>query len=379
MGPPDKDGVLGRVLVGNDSWLFLYAGDQRQFDYLLTKKNIDVNCVTSFWENIATRAEICERSGIQYLHVIFPSKPLLFTGGLPKSFENVESIYEREYLQAGGGLRERVIYPIAELKGLGRRGLRKYDTHYSDLGSLTVVNLILRKLNIDIDASINFNKSIKDRSGDLARMLSWDAREEELVYDPVSKKTIREFDNQDFLPGNTNNIVVAVNLNALIDKRVLIFGDSFFKFSLKFISSIFSHVLYVRSRCFHLELVQMFKPDVVLTGNAERYMNSILLDRHSSPFMLSLYGCPEYSPSASFRSAIRAELSYGHYRKIFENWWSSIHSSSAEHLSREDATIEEILSDVMSNLSVQDGSYHRFLLYLMAFSEFDFENLIHEV
>jgi hypothetical protein len=44
----------------------------------------------------------------------------------------------------------------------------------------------------------------------------------------------------------------------------------------------------------------MYKPDLVFSGNAERYLSHVRSDTESSNILLSMYGDQSYKPSAIF-------------------------------------------------------------------------------
>lgn len=159
--------------------------------------------------------------------------------------------------------------------------------------------------------------------GDLTKMLgSTDKNVEEFVN--LSSMNFYSVGNRNFLPGNTNDVQIIHNFDAITTKRLLIFGDSFFKGTLKFLKLFFSEILYVRSPFVHKDIVENYKPDVVFTGNAERYMCNVYNDKNANNFLMTLYGHSEYKPNIAYKEALEACLSYRHYPHIHKAWLQKI-------------------------------------------------------
>ena len=92
-----------------------------------------------------------------------------------------------------------------------------------------------------------------------------------------------EYDNIQDLSGNTGNIVIVRSLNSFNNKRLLVFGDSFIRKGLHLLSPIYSEIIYFRSQFFRPEIVNIFRPNIVITANAERYLSTVQSDEES-PF-----------------------------------------------------------------------------------------------
>ena len=78
--------IKNNVLIGQDGWLFLYAGNHKQFDYLTGVLSIDKSNVDNFTDNITKRKEYFNEKNIIYKHIVFPSKPLCKIKYLPEKY-----------------------------------------------------------------------------------------------------------------------------------------------------------------------------------------------------------------------------------------------------------------------------------------------------
>lgn len=141
------------------------------------------------------------------------------------------------------------------------------------------------------------------------------------------KAGVRFFSNSSAISGNTNDIAIFCNKSPVFNKRVLIFGDSFFKGMLSIISSLFRDVVYLRSQYFHKEVATLMSPDIILTGSAERYLSKVNSDFSDADcHIMRLYGDSTYIPKANFIEAYKAQLSYGFYPEQYQYFYEKLNS-----------------------------------------------------
>lgn len=311
--------ISENVLVGEDGYLFLYQGGQRQFDYLTGVLSPSPESVDNFVYNLVSRDKFCEDHKIKYLHVVFPSKPVLGRDKLPEKYRQISSVFERYYKERG--LIRNIIYPVSDILSCSNP-LLKTDTHYSRLGYLEVFKKIIEELGFDLNLHVSqFDLYRKPYAGDLSKMLSLERKEyADFIFMKEKKEKINFFSNSLAIPGNLNDIAIFHNKKPLFNQRVLVFGDSFFKGMLFLFSYFFKDVVYIRSPFLHEEIALMMSPDIILTGNAERYLSSVKSDKNADCHMMRLYGDTSYSPSEAFIMAYRAELSYNFYPEIYNYW-----------------------------------------------------------
>ncbi len=316
--------IKNDVLKGKNDWLFLYQGGQWQFDYLVGTKVASNDSVQNFYNNIRTRADYCRTNKIVYKHVVFPSKPLLKTKNLPNEFEEtVTSFFQRDYLNkfdqdivASNAL----FYPLKDLTELEKTHstFKKYDTHMTDRANYEIAGKLLNLIDVSI-ADHPCTTYEKLFGGDLANMLKIPNENiEEVIC--LENESFFQVGNRRFLTGNTNEVDIIHSFGAKSSYRLLIFGDSFFKDIIQYLAPFFTDIMYIRSSTMQYDIVSLFAPDVIFTGNAERYLSSVAPDKTSVPFLWSLYGNPSYKPSDSFKLAFSASLSFVAHHDFYLKW-----------------------------------------------------------
>ncbi|HFU75663.1 MAG TPA: hypothetical protein ENK91_09930 [Bacteroidetes bacterium] len=310
--------VKNDVLFGNNSYLFLYQGSQYQFDYLTGKKKPSTQSIRNFKNNIQNRIEYCSKHKLDYLHIVFPSKPVVKAEELPKSLSrDVHSLYLRYYKNDN----TKIYYPRDDLKNKESESLtfRKLDTHNSGVGYYTIVENMMKKVfNISINQNM-YEFSDITTDGELTRMLNSNQLEKHtaLYYYPQNYHMVS---NRKSLRGNTNDVMLTHTYQSLLGKRCLIFGDSFCKDIVPFLLPFFSDILYIRSAFFHEDIIQMYAPDFIITGNAERYLSHVKSDNEANSFLFELYGSRDYYPSLDYLEALKAQLSYRFYPHVYQSF-----------------------------------------------------------
>lgn len=330
MNKNQEGNIHNNVLFGKDGYLFLHQGGQRQFDFLLGVREPSPESIQNFRQNIQSRSKLFQVKNISYKHVVFPSKPIIKSNYLPDLYKDVKSIYEKYYYDVGASL-ENVIYPrdvLLELEEHSVLTFKKYDTHNTDKAKEAMAKLLLKSINIDNENVYSYT-DVAIR-GDLNVMLGSAERSTEKVAQlcPGNYKVIG---NKQFITGNTNEIVISTCVNNSKKKRLLIFGDSFFKSLIPFLQPFFSDLMYVRSQNVHMDIVENYSPDVVFTGNAERYLAAVKSDDFADNVVLALYGDTKYQPNIDYLESFKSQLSYKYYKHIyarFKNKLSSVYEKT---------------------------------------------------
>lgn len=315
--------IKNDVKIGQDGWLFLHSGGQRQYEHLCGAVNPTSDSIKNFIDNIYERKSYCEGADAQFMHITFPTKDLVLKKKLdPEYSRNMKSIFDRHYRTAfNGPLPTFFQYPLDAFIEMNsyRDIFHKLDTHLSFTGRLQAIRIILEHFGIGANPELYFNQKAALVGGDLAKMLGSSEKSKEMVVSPLFDQT-NFFDNRGALNGNTNNIIICSNEAAVLEKTLLIIGDSFIALCVRLLSVFFRDVIYIRSSTFQKDAVDLFKPDFVISSNAERYLSDVKSDRDSHSILFSNYGLEAYRPERSFSEALRAQVSRRHHADVYKRW-----------------------------------------------------------
>ncbi len=313
----DKD-----VIIGKNDHLFLYNGGHRAHSYHTGAESPSRDSIQRFQGNMIDRAGYCSRNGIDFLHLIFPNKQSSLADLYPVDIISVSEIFTSAL-----STRDNILDFGPALARHGEGVWLKTDTHLNHLGQ-ALMSVLLAQTIEQGDFSDHFRALVKSPSsqilrGDLSLMLGddgVDVTEEQVLYH--AHWISHHFSNS--LPGGNNGITdIYINNNAICDKRVLFFGDSFGRGCARLLSYFFSHVLFCRTPFMHSEIADMYKPQVLLTQSVERYLPSTASDANRPVFLLyPMIGkhWKAHDGSQAFYAALNAELCYPrHPYSVFMN------------------------------------------------------------
>jgi hypothetical protein len=296
------------VLIGRDGHLFLVGGSHQVLNMVSGKRCISSGSIAAFRQNITDRHQYVHNC--VYRHIIFPDKQSVLREQFPLGDP---LCLGRLYLAKCKDLGGTIYYPQESLCQLGISAYQRTDTHLSDLGLLTVavelaseiagrpppgcLEALLSKLNVE-----------REVTGDLGSKLSppVESRERFIHLDwPIS-----EFHNM--VPGGNNGIVdIYISPDSIYQKRILFFGDSFGRSLCRLLTYFFQEILFLRTPYFHPEIFDQYLPDMMITENVERYLDSCSSDANRPSFFMYPYlGGTKYEPARDFATAFSAVLSY---------------------------------------------------------------------
>ncbi|NUB28214.1 glycosyltransferase [Azospirillum brasilense] len=304
--PPAIHSVTGDALLTDAGVAFLIGGNHSVLKFVTGELVPSRESLMSFSNNISGRIEVAQAFNAKYAHVLFPDKQSVMMEAFP--FQPVHRLGDAYFSQLAPELQAYVLYPDGPLRNQAEAMYYPLDTHMTDHGSLVVLRMMLAAVGIDATAALN---RIRTRivkplrwSGDLGGKFTPKQFQDGLVLDadwPLTE--LRS-------PGEFNDgmIDIIFNPEAEHNKTVLLFGDSFFRMMLKQLSAVFSRVICLRTRFLHREMLALIRPDIVFTGNAERYLSQVVPDIEANAFALypELRGSPGVRDDARFLRAWQA-------------------------------------------------------------------------
>ena len=291
------------VMQVGDGDLVLTGGNHAVLTLMSAQGQPKEGSVATFWSTTAARAAICAERGIAFSTWVFPDKLTLFADDPAFAGLGVASLFRRHYLGA---------VPLAEpVHYLGDvitepSDFQQTDTHLSASGMCKAVLAMAQSLDLpgrDEFAAKAAATWVEDAThcGDLGVKFDPPISGRARVPKPVIAHR-RGFNG--IAAGNDGMMDLLDSPKASSDKTLLIFGDSFFRQNLVYLSFFFCRIVFLRSRYFHSEMIAAVRPDVIFCGMAERYLSHPLPDE-GRPHFLSY---PYVSGRAVEPSALFAEL-----------------------------------------------------------------------
>jgi len=302
------------VLIGRDGELYLAHGGHGVLDYASGRRQVAPGMFRIFEANILHRAEQARRLGAKYLHVIFPDKQSVVRQRYPVSNPVcLGELYAARCPQAA----PHILNLTGLIREMPERAYKITDTHLADTALIRSACRIAELL------------TGHDHTGTLLSLLGKRKVERRVAGDMGLRFTPPRESTETFLypdwpiqiitnelaSGNDGLIDICLSREAIYPSRVLWFGDSFGRGSIRFLSFFFREIMWMRTRFYHNEIANQFQPDFLITQNVERYLDVVEPDEAAPPFLLYpfLKGL-HYAPPASFTAALAAVLSFPHAR-----------------------------------------------------------------
>lgn len=276
--------IEGDVLITEQGIAFLIGGNHSVLKFATGEIAPSIESIELFNRNISQRGAFLSGLKLPYTHIIFPDKQSVLSGNFP--YQPVHRLGDAYLASMTPSARDYVIYPADNLMLEKNDVFLPLDTHMTDHGSLAVLRIMLQTIGIDAPHTLNHiaTRITKNQiwAGDLGNKLSPTLLQHGVILD--SDWPIKKLQS----PGGFNDGMVDILFSPEAEYKltVLLFGDSFFRMMLSQLSAVFSRVICLRTRHLHPEMVTLIKPDVVFTGNAERYLSNVVSDRDAHAFFM---------------------------------------------------------------------------------------------
>lgn len=257
------------AITGKDGYLFLHSGANDNFSYVSFEKIFseeELSQLVSEWRDASRHAQ---HSGANYQVLIFPNKETICWDKHPLS-ETLSSPQS-----VGRYLKDNDKDGLIQFWPEGDSSFfMKFDTHFSHVGNLDHSYKICRMIDDDFFGAMSkdqfwdkLNHRCYDFVGDLGNRFDPPRSEPRWVVGPAKSFSVvsNGVNNRGFIELTTNE-------NAPVKKRVLVFGDSYYRGMRFFISPWFSEVVFVHTTRYCPDLVELFRPDFVLQSYVERFL-----------------------------------------------------------------------------------------------------------
>lgn len=256
------------VMIFNDV-LFLYQNHENcQFQYLIGNKKVTQENIDTFQINIDHNVTLSKKHNFLYKHIVFPAKPTCFKPRFKNLGIEIRPLFSKAHEHSA------VYYPP-----LQNIDFHKEDTHCNILGDLKIMFVVLAELypHITLPNPI-LKKNIVHL--DLAEKIhdNYTGTEVQVIagFNNIITRCTKSYSLNSALHVSSGTIIYKKNPYAYYKQRLLLFGDSCFQqIMFDIFTSLFTEVLFFRNPYVMEDIIQCYEPDVVLSGNAERYLIAV--------------------------------------------------------------------------------------------------------
>jgi alginate O-acetyltransferase complex protein AlgJ len=273
--------------VGKDGWLYMWDIDDIHKKLLGEIRLTDAELSNAI-RNIEARQLWCASRGVTYLHMIAPDKATIYPQFLPDGVsvpdDNLLAQYRKALSDYGDRINSLDVIDRLRQEAQSSQVYFKTDAHWNYEGAMIVVNLIVEALARSGIAIPPIVKSeIKSRN--VKRILELGA----LMPDPEFEyfnviEPVERFAPETYVSQTSRGKAQVFTHKDASLPKCIIFRDSFTSFFLPFLTNRFSKTIVLNSRVFWHDLVEEFKPDVVIVEIAERFLHPIAIDLQNKGF-----------------------------------------------------------------------------------------------
>ncbi len=284
------------VHVGNDGWLFLVKGTNNVID-LYRRKSIFTEEMLQQWRMLLEgRNQRLADLGARYVHLPAPEKLTILSDHYDGQIENIngspiKSLFG-SYAQAPEYAVNVVPYFSERLEKV--QLYWKTDTHWSFWGAYCAYQLLCNKLGFEPNPDlVNYDYGQVKLVLDLGSKVEPKVKEEVRYYrlnrlskrvyanDLVQFKEKNSLENEGSLHVGSH-VVFQNDSESAIDKKVILFGDSFSEYRPLLLSGMlaetFREVHFLWSGALDFDYIEKVKPDIVVSELAERFMTKVPVD-----------------------------------------------------------------------------------------------------
>lgn len=259
-----------KVLRGKDDWLFLDNDSNRSVDLFTGKILLDVAALTE-WDRFFHELQ-CAQKYRNIIFLIAPSKETVLPHLYP--YERGETTVIDQLYGLDSFLAINPLFPVEMLRQINK-SYYKTDTHWSELGAYAAFQLCMEAFGLDVNLDSQFEFKLKYVAAysDLGSKL-------EPAESDLSMRASR-VDGSFFSPVFNNFLVtsgdvqVFQNPDAVLQKKIVIFGGSSSMFMLQFFCAAFRDVVRIYSPATAIySVLRNENPDFVLLQSNERFLSA---------------------------------------------------------------------------------------------------------
>jgi SGNH hydrolase-like domain, acetyltransferase AlgX len=265
-----------RVLEGREGWLFLQGDRNDALGQHTGRVAFDEGQLADLRRLMSRRRETAEDCGATWLTAVVPDKEMVYADFLPEEVALVDRRPIHDYLDVATKVGAPAVYLLEDMQKAAASGdvYMRTDTHWNYRGAFVAYLAICRELQalgiaLDPIEEDWIEWEEQPKQGDLGSKLYPEVVEGTNLVASIFPSFGRlVYDNQ-----VRNHGRVLIHEQEDQDKPVsLVFGESFGPNLLFFLKESFRRVVFVHTSMLVPELVELERPDVVLSLPIERFL-----------------------------------------------------------------------------------------------------------
>ena len=275
------------AVIGRNGWCFIYEGSN---NYRAGYLNKDVEGVGYEWGTLVeTRRVACENLGAKFLQIIVPNKLSIQAPNFPEQLDTDLSYILQNFLSTPSASKALVSLETFRLESVRDAVFRRNDSHLTLGGSALLTELVLERFGISPNGFATVVTRHTQHKGDLGGKFA-PVVEETLAVPSfgeglLDKRNIEKV-RESISPSFNGTHQVFMNLNAPINAKIVVFGNSFFERvpswgMSPFFAALFSEFHFYWSPNVDFEYVAREKPDYIIAQTCERFMSKLPEDKHA--------------------------------------------------------------------------------------------------
>ncbi len=283
-----KNSTNSRVLIGkNDgdfhhSWLFYNdVNDGDPLGYVRGTNTIEESTKIKYYEILKKNTEYMEQKRKEIFYFIAPNKSTIYSEYLP-NFVNIVGNLSRtddlyQYMQVKNVTNFFYAKDIL-MKNKGEYPLYYgLDTHWNSLGAFYATRALIQLQNSKFDLYDHYeivDEGYRNSRGDLYTFMNTNVvfsdreihvkTEADEQYDIISNDII-----------NNDELFRTYNENAIIDKKVMLIGDSYRGAMKPYMANVYKECLFLHRNSYSKELYESYNPDLIILEAVERYQDQL--------------------------------------------------------------------------------------------------------
>lgn len=262
-----------KVLEGSEGWLFLDNDSNHSVDQYIGRRLLGTEELNSWREYLSAVQVLAQRTNMRHALVIAPSKEEVLPHRYPFNraqttvLDQVCALAKPEWNVVNAA-------PVLAAYKSPEACFKQTDTHWTDRGAMLAVMAVLERLGLDTQkAEALFAADVYEfrrEVGDLGcKMLPARSAETEFLQAPMPEKSA-VFDNG--LP-NIGRTLVFENKSAIFHLKTVVFGASSSYPMLKYLTRLFSRLVFVHSAAqVDKSVLSHEQPEILLLQSNGRFL-----------------------------------------------------------------------------------------------------------